>query len=163
MNDVANVLNIRDRCFSELPYLAQWMARASESVGKQRKLLQQINSGLLPLIHDAKRLNELIVGTNRTTDELALNAILKSTDGIAARLDDLVDRFVNHCRSLATSKKLSAESLNEMEAALCVPLIPWEIRGELRRNYSEMAERIYPDLDKQKIRKRGCRFRRRCA
>lgn len=145
---VANAFQLRDRVSSELPYLAQWLVRwqspfAGTEEIKRQEILAEKRQLVSRLLTDVESLSRLLGETPAAGTSPA--ELLEATLAVQEKYRAVRAEFDAAWEEQATVGELRPEYLFELEAALSVPLLPWESRLELLKRWtgfeSEMAKR----------------------
>ncbi|MDX1944686.1 MAG: VWA domain-containing protein [Pirellulaceae bacterium] len=131
--DAQSTLALRDELWASLPYLAQWLTRPQITPAAQDRADLAIRQTLLPLIADGLTLETQLVrsepAADGNTSPWAADAIAGE---VAQRLEALQAKFRAEVRTLQATGS-SAAAVADIDAALLLPLLPWDARQQLRQ------------------------------
>lgn len=141
---IAAAFSARDRAWAEMPYLGQYLTRPLPMGTDPAILDRQIAERLLTLIEQTNRLDEQIGREAATVEDLA--AIADSCAQNTKAVNDLLTElrvFVNEqCRELVDHSDADAETLRSLEAGLEIPLVPWQLRAQVRKKRAEISAEL---------------------
>lgn len=144
MRQTSQLYALRDRSWMEVRSLAGWLTRPQQDAALSAAADEEIRKTLLPLI---ARLNGLEArleqgaGNSGEIPDAAAEATLPSTE-IAEGLAQLHSRFQQSAQDLLKSPNQNAAAIVELESVLAAPLLPWELRDQLKTKYLEIAAEL---------------------
>src|SRR5205823_6314569 len=132
---VTAAIELRDRAYAEIPYLAEWLSRPIPAGESSDKFDAEINDTLLPLITSNHSLATLLAaGPQAAAEPIAESpAFEQQASQVRERLEGLEQLFAEECARLQTAKKTDGAVLRDIHAALATPLPTSQQRKELRR------------------------------
>lgn len=144
VSKMAAAFSARDRAWAQMPHFGQYLTRPLPMGVDPATLDRQIAAQLLPLVERTNRLDEQINREAVNGEDLA--AIADSCAQNAKAVDDALTglgRFVNQqCRDSVDQADADATTLRSLEAALEIPLVPWQLRAQVRRRRAEIASEL---------------------
>lgn len=134
---VSDALAARDAALAEIPYLAQWHTRRAALGDKSRPNDTFVNTELPELLKDLRGLAMLLsspvkVGARPVDHALIRDAAARLRDRMQALHDRVADAKL--FRRLAAPSHANAGSWRQMDAWLATPLLPADLRAEMRKS-----------------------------
>ena len=132
---IADALALRDRAFTELPYLAEWLCRPLPAGEPADKLDAAINDNLVPLIHANQSLAAILAAGPHAEQEGDVEpmGLASTVSDVRQRLTRLDQQLTDEITRLQKLKKPDGATVRDLHAVLAMPLVAARQREELRR------------------------------
>jgi len=142
---ITAAFSTRDRAWSEMPYLLQWLTRPVPLKFDSEALDRRITKKLSPLLDRSRLLDEALQREVRRPEDVVqmADACAEHANAVDGLLAELKSSLEEECRSLIDNEDVTPQGLRGLDAALGVPLISWQLRDRMRDRRAAISEELY--------------------